>query len=69
MLVGCGGKSGGFLVIPTVLVQLPFTKSSANKVGIISIVIVSFQLLTMLLTIIAIEKAFKTKFNDDGTGR
>ncbi len=62
-------KVGWVLIIPTVLVQLPFTKSDANKVGILSIVIVSVQMLIMLLTIIPVEKALKKKFNDDGTFR
>ena len=62
-------KTGWVLMIPTVLVQLPFTKSNTNKVGILSLVIVSVQLLIMLLTIIPVEKALRKKFNDDGTVR
>ena len=62
-------KMGWILMIPTVLVQLPFMRSSTNKLGILSLVIVFVQLLIMLLTIIQVENALKKKFNDDGTVR
>ena len=59
-------KAGWILLIPTVLAQLPFTNSSANKVGIISIVIIVIQIFIMVLTIIPVEKALRKKFNDHG---
>ena len=62
-------KAGWILLIPTVLAQLPFTNSSANKVGIISIVIIVIQIFIMVLTIIPVEKALRKKFNDHGNFR
>ena len=58
-------KLGWVLIIPTALVQLPFMKCGANKVGILSLVITSVQLVIMLFTIILVEKAIKKNFNDD----
>ena len=62
-------KVGWILMIPTVLVQLLFMKSSTNKAGILSLVIIFVQMLILLLTIIPVENALKKKFNDDGTVR
>ena len=44
-------------------------KSSTNKAGILSLVIIFVQMLILLLTIIPVENALKKKFNDDGTVR
>lgn len=62
-------KVGWILIIPTALAQLPFTNSSTNEIGILSLVIVFVQLLIMLLTIIPTERALKKNFNKDGTAR
>ena len=60
-------KTGWILILPTVLVQLPFLGSNTNEVGILSLVIVFVQLLILLLTGIPVENALKKNFPDDGT--
>ncbi len=62
-------KIGWVLIIPTVLIQLSFMRSSTNKVVILYLVILFIQMTIMLLTIIPVENALKKKFNDDGTIR
>lgn len=61
--------AGGVQILPTVAVQVQYTKSSANEIAVLSLVLVFVQLAVMLLTIIPVEKALKKKFNDDGTVR
>ena len=62
-------KTGWVLIIPTVLIQLPFTKSSSNTIGILSLLIIFIQMLIMLLMIIPVENALKKKFDNDGNVR
>ena len=62
-------NAGWILMILTILVQLPFIKSSTDAIGNLSLVIIFVQILVMLLTIIPVENALKKKFNDDGTVR
>lgn len=62
-------KAGWILAILTALVQLPFTNSSVDEIGFFSLVIISVQAVTLLLSIILTENALKKIFNDDGSLR
>ena len=56
-------KTGWILVIPTILLQLLFIKSSTDKISIFSLAMISIQTLILLLTIIPTENALKKKFD------
>ncbi len=62
-------KAGVCQVVPTIAVQVQYTKSSEKEIGILSLVFIFVQLTVMLLTIIPVERALKKKFNNDGTVR
>lgn len=62
-------KLGWILLVPTILVQIPFDRSDINAIGILGGGIVSVQLVVMLLTIIPTEQALKKTFYEDGTHR
>lgn len=60
---------GFVLLIPTIIAQIPFAKSSDDVVGLITIVIETVQVLTLIGSILPVEKALKDNFDDDGNKR
>lgn len=59
-------KLGAVLMIPTVLVQIPFAKSGENVIGSITIAIETIQLVVLIGSIFPVEKALKKEFDDNG---
>ena len=59
-------KMGIVLVIPTVLVQIPFAKSSDHVVGLMTVVIETVQVILLIGSIILVEKSLKANFDDNG---
>ena len=52
-------KSGIILLVPTVLVQIPFAKSGEDVVGTVTLVIEAVQVLALIGSVILVEKALK----------
>ena len=62
-------KVGWFLIVPTILAHVAFYKSSSSDVSILSLAIVSVQVVALLLTIPPTERALKEKFDENGNAR
>ena len=60
-------KIGWILFFLSLLVMLPFRKSSEGMVGSIGGVLCTTQCIILVATIFPVEKALKKKFNLDGT--
>lgn len=55
------------MLVPTVLVHIPFYNSEESVIGTVAIVVMSVQLAALLVSIVPTELALKKNFNDDGT--
>lgn len=60
-------KSGIILLVPTVLVQIPFAKSGEDVVGTVTLVIEAVQVLALIGSVILVEKALKRTFDEMAT--
>lgn len=66
----CGSlwwKIGLIMLIPTVLVHIPFYNSSENTIGMLATIIMIVQVAVLIFSIIPTEIALKKTFNDDGS--
>ena len=57
------------LLIPTILVQIPFVHSSENAIGIVALIVEAVQLAILLGSIVPVEKALKRTFDENGVRR
>ena len=55
------------MLVPTVLVQIPFAKSGEDVVG--TLVIEAVQVLALIGSVILVEKALKRTFDENGNKR
>lgn len=62
-------KIGWIILVPTILVQLPFLHSTEDTIGIIGAVICTVQVVVLIASIFPTEAALKKTFLDDGTRR
>lgn len=60
-------KIGLIMLIPTVLVHIPFYNSSKDTIGIVATIVMTVQLIVLIASIFPTEIALKKTFNDDGT--
>lgn len=60
-------KIGWMMLIPTIVIQIPFYGKSDNAIGTLSIVICVIECIILLISILPTEKALKETFNEDGT--
>ncbi len=60
-------RIGLIMLIPTVLVHIPFYNSNEKVVGTVAIIVMVIQLIVLFVSIIPTEIALKKNFNDDGT--
>lgn len=60
---------GWIQLVPTVLVQLPFYRSSSGVIGTVGIVIETVQLAVLVTSVIVTEQALRREFTDDGVRR
>lgn len=62
-------KLGWVMLIPSVLVQLPFPGSGEDAVGIVSGILCTVQCVVLIGAIVPVEKALKRNFDKDGKRR
>lgn len=62
-------KFGLILLIPTIIVQIPFVHSGNNTVGIMTLIVETVQLCVLIGSIIPVEKALKRTFDENGVRR
>ena len=60
---------GWIILIPSILVQLPFYNGTEDTIGIIGGILCGIQTLVLFISIYPTEAALKKTFNDDGTRR
>ncbi|MEE8886560.1 MAG: SdpI family protein [Eubacteriales bacterium] len=60
-------KIGLILLVPTIIVHVPFYRSDEDTIGIVCGVVLTIQVIIMIGTIFPTEKALKDTFNEDGS--
>jgi len=60
-------KLGLILLLPSVLIQLPFSHSNENVVGVVGAILCMVQVFVLIASIFPTEAALKKTFNEDGT--
>ncbi|MBP9988331.1 MAG: SdpI family protein, partial [Ruminococcus sp.] len=59
-------KVGAVLLILSIIAQLPFWKSDEDTINLVTIILEAIQLITILLSIVPVEKALKRSFDKNG---
>lgn len=59
-------KVGLIMLIPSVLVQLPFVKSSTDTIGIMTVVLETVQICVMIASVFPTERALRKTFDKYG---
>lgn len=62
-------KLGLIMIVPSVLIHIPFYQSNEKTIGIIGAVLETIQCIVLIASIFPTESALKKTFNDDGTRR
>ena len=62
-------KIGLVLLIPTIIIQIPFAYSSENTIGYMTLFVEGIQLVTLLGSIVFVERALKKTFDENGFRR
>lgn len=62
-------KVGWGLLIPTLLLHIPFYGVGENTMGFLSMCVIVIQLSFLIASIFPTERALKNSFNEDGTRR
>lgn len=62
-------KIGVIMMIPSILVQIPFLHAGEDAIGVCTLVLESVQVIVLIATIIPVEKALKQNFDENGNRR
>ena len=62
-------SSGILLLVLTIVVQIPFAQSGDTTVGVVTLLVEAVQLVVMIGSIFAVEKALKKNFDENGVRR
>ena len=62
-------KVGWIMLIPTILIQLPFMKSNEDIVGTVGAILCTIQCVVLIAAIFPTEKALKANFDKNGNRR
>lgn len=62
-------KIGIILLVPSIIVQIPFANSDENTVGILTLIIEGVQLVFLIGSILPVERALKRTFDKNGKRR
>lgn len=62
-------RLGLWMIVPSVLVHIPFYHSDEDTIGNVSLILVIVQCIALVLSILPTEHALKKRFHDDGTRR
>ncbi len=62
-------KIGWMILLPSLLVHIPFYKASEDVVGIVCVVLLSIQVIILIFSIFPVERALKKTFTDEGVYR
>ena len=62
-------KIGGILLVPSVLIHIPFYHSSEDVIGAVGLILLTIQCIILIASIFPTEAALKNAFHEDGTRR
>lgn len=62
-------KIGCIMLLLTVLVQIPFFRSSEDIIGMVGLVLCMIQVVVLIASVFPTEAALKKTFHEDGTRR
>ena len=62
-------KIGSIMIVPSVVIFLPFYHSDRSTIATVAIALGAIQLVAIIASIFPTEAALKKRFNDDGTQR
>jgi uncharacterized membrane protein len=62
-------KLGFILIIPTIVAMIPFVNSNETIVGIVTLIVISIQVIVLIGSIFPVESALKKNFDDNGNRR
>ena len=62
-------KLGLLLLIPTIIIQIPFSHSSEKAIAYMTLIIEGIQLVAMLGSIVFVERVLKKTFDENGVRR
>lgn len=62
-------KIGWIILIPSIIVHIPFYEADDNTIGLLGGILVTIQIIILIASIFPTEKALKRNFTDDGIRR
>ena len=62
-------KIGWIILIPSIIVHIPFLKATDNAIGMVGGILVTVQIIILIGSILPTEKALKKAFTDNGLRR
>ena len=62
-------KTGLIMLVPSVVLQIPFYRSSEETIGIVGLILCAVQLVVLIASIFPTEAALKKSFDSDGKRR
>lgn len=62
-------KLGIVVLVATIIVQIPFVHASEDAIGNMTLIVEAVQILTLLGSIVPVEKALKRTFDENGVRR
>lgn len=60
-------KIGFVMILPSILMHIPFYRSDEETIGIVGIILVTIQVIILVTSIIPTETALRKTFNEIGT--
>lgn len=62
-------KIGWIILIPSIIVHIPFYKTDDNTIGVVGGILATVQVIILIASIFPTERALKRNFTDDGIRR
>lgn len=62
-------KIGWIILIPSIIVHIPFYGSGDSTIGVVSVILVTIQIFILIASIFLTERALKSNFTEDGIRR
>jgi len=59
-------KIGWIMLLPSIVIQIPFYHASENIIGILGAILCAIQCVVLIASIFPTERALKTTFTDEG---
>lgn len=60
-------KTGWIILLPSIIVHIPFYSSTADEIGMISLIVAFIQIIILIGSIYPTERALKNTFTESGS--